>query len=401
MAVFKEITANDFKTTRSFLNQIVDVIQEDISGSDSRQSYQHFVTGGVGPGVTSSLWQTVYDQDFSLETANPVFDMTVGLYASSSVVTSAKLGEDSNGKFLFPSTSLMMREKIFMYKQFAQKLLGDADARFTSPFGSSTSTDAIDAALFITLKRLFARDQVKRETFVMGFFKSASNGNAGTTRNINAIPGNDPSAFQVFTDIGAASNKTITFGGQVSDVVDASDTSRGVGLLFNDAGVIVLDVAKILDSRQYITGAIDAMRSGNLDTFTAHGQTPISAAFLPNFMTSASIDDIVDHIASTRFGSGTTSATTFQNITNINSSIITTRLGADEFNYSSNPTFTDDQNRIVVIDEGQEEIQRSFVMVTGIGFYDSNDNLLAVAKFSRPIEKNDERDLLFSVRLDY
>ena len=64
----------------SYLNQVIDVIQEDISGSATRRKYQTFVTGGIGPGVTSSLYQTVYDQDFTLQTANPIADMTVGLF---------------------------------------------------------------------------------------------------------------------------------------------------------------------------------------------------------------------------------------------------------------------------------------------------------------------------------
>lgn len=403
MATFKELTANDFKTTRSFLDSIVDVIQNDVSSSDSRKQYQHFVTGGVGPGVTSSLWQTVYDQDFSLETANPVLDMTVGLYASSSIVNSTKLGVDANGKALFPSQSLMMREKIFLYQQFAQKLLGDSTAQFTSPNGSSNADDNIEAALFIPFKRLFSRDQIKRETFVMGFFKSGSDLEAGAGINLDVDGGDDPSAFQVFTDIGAASNKEVSFGGQVSDVVDASDVNRGVGLLYNDAGVLVLDIEKILDGSQIMSGAIDAMKSGITSTNTdiGDGQTLFSGSFVPDFLVSASIDDIVDHLASTRFGSGSISSMTFQNITNLNSTIITTRLGVDEFNYSSNPTYTDSDSRIVVIDEGQEETQKSFVMLTTIGFYDANDNLLAVAKLSRPVEKNDERDILLRTRLDF
>ena len=39
--------------------------------------------------------------------------------------------------------------------------------------------------------------------------------------------------------------------------------------------------------------------------------------------------------------------------------------------------------------------------VTSIGLYDGNDNLLAVAKLSRPVEKNDEKDLTFRIRLDF
>ena len=38
---------------------------------------------------------------------------------------------------------------------------------------------------------------------------------------------------------------------------------------------------------------------------------------------------------------------------------------------------------------------------TTVGMYDANDNLLAVAKLSRPIEKNDEKDITIRVRLDF
>ena len=55
----------------------------------------------------------------------------------------------------------------------------------------------------------------------------------------------------------------------------------------------------------------------------------------------------------------------------------------------------------MVIDEGQEDVQRSFSFITTVGLYDANDNLLAVAKLSRPIEKNDEKDLTVRVRLDF
>ena len=118
-------------------------------------------------------------------------------------------------------------------------------------------------------------------------------------------------------------------------------------------------------------------------------------------MTSGSIDDIVNHLASCRFSSGSNTAITFQNLTSINSTLIFCRATADEFNYSSNPTYVDSSNRIRVIQQGQEATQRSFSFITTVGLYDSNDNLLAVAKLSRPIEKNNEKDLTIRVRLDF
>ena len=126
-----------------------------------------------------------------------------------------------------------------------------------------------------------------------------------------------------------------------------------------------------------------------------------NAKLVPDLMVSASIDDIVDHFATTRFQSGSLTAATFQNVTNINSTLIFCRATADEFNYSTNPTYTNAAGRIVVIDQGQEDTQRSFTFPTTVGLHDEFGNLLAVAKMSRPIEKNDEKDITFRIRLDF
>lgn len=530
MATFKEISAADIKTSRSALNQLVDIVQEDISGSDTRRHFQIFVTGGIGQGVTSSLFQTIYDQDHTLQSANAVMDMTVGLYVSSSTVQDCLISEDASGKLLFPSESMMMREKVDIYRQFASALLGNSDAYFTTPFGSDATDDRIDNAFFICFKRLFSRDRIKRETFAMRFYQSASlSGNTYRCyreqdlidRDLIAVgnpelevdgDGNyviDPPPYwadnltpnlnitstgsvAIFTDIGAATNKRTTFGGEVADIVDSSDTSRKVGLLFYDAGVAVFNINRIIDPDQPCMGVIDGMSDETVTAVTAssawiswdrdinepdglainsadivtsslarpegssdnvytvgasNGQVLIGygwrghpvganlaeysdptldtggdedpnpgymdgtgdtygagnpyARFVPDFLVSGSIDNIVDHFASCRFQSGSLTAITFQNITTINSTLIFCRASADEFNYSSNPTYVDNQNRIVVIDEGQEDTQRSFTFPTTVGMYDANDNLLAVAKLSRPIEKNDEKDITIRVRLDF
>ena len=46
-------------------------------------------------------------------------------------------------------------------------------------------------------------------------------------------------------------------------------------------------------------------------------------------------------------------------------------------------------------------VARPFTYPTTVGLYDEQNRLLAVAKFSRPIEKNDEKDLTIRVRLDF
>jgi hypothetical protein len=229
---------------------------------------------------------------------------------------------------------------------------------------------------------------------------------AQTAQNIHTT---STGSAKIYTDFGSSTNKRSTFGGEVGNIVDASDTSIKVGLMFYDAGIAVLDLKEVCIKDQYMSGTISGMNStaygdanaGQVILGSGSGCDNPNAKFIPDLLVSASMDDVIDHISATRFQSGSLTAMTFQNNTHINSTLIFCRATADEFNYSANPSYTDAEDRIVVIDEGQEDNQRSFTFPTTVGLYDANDNLLAVAKMSRPIEKNDEKDLTIRVRLDF
>jgi len=426
MATFRSISANDKKTAKTFLNQLIDVLQEDISGSTSRRKYQHFVTGGIGPGITSSLFQTVYDQDFTLQTSNPIFDITIGLEPSNLVlggegtsrflIPTASYSIDASTKNSYTSSSLMIREKGDIYRQFAQVLLGNGDLTFKIPLeatGGETQS-VVNTAMFLAFKRLFSRDQIKRETFAMRFYTTASavttfsEGGAsldmpgvideGRITNLNRT---SVSGSTIFTDVGAIESKFSTFGGQYGTIVNSANTKDKVGLLFYDAGIAVFDLQKITSGSQFMSGTIDAVNQTGVLMLGGGGTDKYRTATFNNFLVSGSIDNIVDHIASTRFQSGSLTAITFQNVTNINSTLIYCRAPADEFNYSSNPTFVDNDGRISVIDLGEDSTQDAFTYITTVGLYDNANNLLAVAKLSRPVEKSPERDLTFRIRLDF
>lgn len=431
MATQKDIAASDIKTTRSFLNQLIDVIQEDISSSVSRRKYQVFVTGGVGPGVTSSLFQTVYDQDFTLQTANPVFDITFGLAPpdalkggttnSDGIAGITQTAQDQAGKYLYPSSSLMMREKTDIYGQFAQTLLGDRYKMFSLPVDATLTTTQtntyIDAALFIAFKRLFSRDQIKRETFAMKFNTSASfvsktgaSVDVPPANNLAGVPNlyrTSTSGSAIFTDIGSADSRYFDVGGQYGYLVNAANTTQAVGLLYYDSGIAVLDISKITSGSQFMSGTISAMHPlGQTVLGGAYTETNNTAKLIPDLLTSASIDDVIDHFCYARFGDSALTAITFQNVTNINSTLIFCRALPDDFNYSSNPTYTEQtgqyQGRLTIYDPAlSDELQETFTYITTIGLYEEGGGLLAVAKLSRPVEKNPGRDLTFRVRLDF
>jgi hypothetical protein len=414
MPTYKPISRSDIQTSTSTLTQLVDVIQEDVSGSTTRRSYEHFVTGGIGPGVTSSLYQTIYDQDFSLESANEVMDITIGIRSGSDTIANAHTETDASGKLLFPSNILMGREKVNIYKQMAQTLLGGQDYVFDAPFGSLTTTategTTIDHAFFMCFKRLFVRDGMKRQSFAFQMNQSASFDDAARSVAESGynLEQTSENGAAVFTDIGVSTTYNSGPTGRVGSIARSTNSSDIVGTIFYDQGVAVLNLDKIMSGSEFASGSFDSVLNSNGTSFVgleAHDSnyeasyTNVSGTFIPDLLMSASIDDFLDHMASCRFQSGSFAAASFQNQTQISSTLAFCRVGAGEFNYSSNPTYVDASGNIRPIDNIETDKPYSFI--TTIGLYDAADNLLAVAKTSRPIENTNESDLTFRLRLDF
>ena len=565
------ISAGDIATEKTVVNQIVDILQSDVQATANRKKYEVFVTGGVNlHGVTSSLYQTVFDQDHTLQASNEMLDMTVGLFSGSTTVSDTSPTLDANGKLLFPSQSLMMREKINLYRQFAQQLLGNADSYFVSPFDTAADdanivTKRIDEALFINFKRLFTRDQVKKESFAMKIFSSASL-HVRDNPTISSWDGTSSALDQpnlnrvstvggvILSDRGVNDNQRVSYSGEVGNIVLSTNSSDYKGLIFYDMGIIVLDMKRAFFANQIMSGTISSIYSSGdaspptglsdglnfiglngkrtnydiefISTTTSHytDDTPTTgdlivvtdldgnsinfvgndgavssediytdatdlfkwdasggtaaakatafkdafnlmltgsfegltqaekprafatvnnstvtltmieggangsvakgsglvdgnltitqnapgsaqgpfgnqdAKLIPDLMVSGSIDDIVDHIAGTRFGDGSLTCMAFQNETKLNSTLVSCRAAMGQANYSSNDTYTDDNGKIQVVDL---ESDAPFAYVTTVGLYDASRTLVAVAKTSRPILKDPTTDLSIRVRLDF
>lgn len=388
------------------VRQLIDILQRDISGDDgsngdsvTRKKYEVFSKGGVGTHVvTSSLFQTVFDQDNTLQTSNEMLDFTIGSYANDDgdgtfTVNSLDITPDASGKLVFDDDNLMMREKVNIYKQYAQLLLGDSSAHFSAPFESSNASDKIEYALFINIKRLFCRDGLEKGQLSLKLYHSTSTDSTASNEStaLDAV-GTVSTFFSLLEDSGASSNLRVT--SQAGAIGTIKGTIAGVddvnaGLVFYDKGIIVLDAEKVFNTNQILTGTINKLAAA--DSAFGGGKTIL------DLWKEATIDDILDHICGTRFDSGLTSAMGFVNVTSINSSIYIARIGPNECNYSSNPTYTDDDGTIRCI---QDKGDDPFSYITTVGLYAGNE-LVAVAKLSRPIEKNPEVDLSISVRLDF
>jgi len=82
----------------------------------------------------------------------------------------------------------------------------------------------------------------------------------------------------------------------------------------------------------------------------------------------------------------------------ISSDYIFVRARNAEFNYSENPSFISGSNGEVTFNSF---INNPQTFPTTIGLYNDNNELLAVAKLSRPLLKDFTKEALVRVKLDF
>ena len=406
----KEFLLNDVTSHKERVNQLVDILQIDISSSNSdstldnktRKKYEVFTTGVLSENqaeVTSSLFQTVFDQDHELQTSNELLDITFGLYEESSTVSDLNPVTDASGKLVFTSDTMMMREKIGMYQFYAQELLGDKDSYFTTPFGEvidetvqdwQDGDNVITDALFINVKRLFTRDSLLDGSLALRLYNTCG----------GVIEGDvDQSVLDlvVFEDgfTNENGNEVITetlTGGKVGFVKDENDAR--VGLVFYEKGIIILNMKKVFDYTELLSGNIHTV-SGDASN---NGEIAVTDITFDTLLTQGTMDDVIDHISLNRFGRGNQTGISFLNKTIVNSRVYFCTAEPNEFNYSNNPTFKDENGLIRTI---TSDDLSPFTFITTIGLYNDVNDLVAVAKTSRPIEKNETTKLTIRVKLDY
>ena len=81
----------------------------------------------------------------------------------------------------------------------------------------------------------------------------------------------------------------------------------------------------------------------------------------------------------------------------VSSNFVFVRARNGEFNYSTNPSLITGSGELrhdVMIDSPQSYI-------TAVGLYNDNNDLLAVAKLSRPLLKDFTKETLVRIKLDY
>ena len=154
---------------------------------------------------------------------------------------------------------------------------------------------------------------------------------------------------------------------------NSAGTGNGLGVVFYQAGVAV----------------ITASAFKGITDFAKHptkGPQTTTQAFTGSSIT-GSIEAFRRRISNI----------SFNNTTEINSTVYFCRAPANKFNYSSNPTYlTGSKIRVKNLAK-----DNPISYVTTVGLYNSANELLAVAKLSEPLRKSVDNELTIRVRLDY
>ena len=83
----------------------------------------------------------------------------------------------------------------------------------------------------------------------------------------------------------------------------------------------------------------------------------------------------------------------------INSQFYFVRAKNSEFNYTNNPSFTSGSSKGTILFSSMRMNPK--VLITTVGLYNDENDLLATAKLSQPIAKDFTKEALIRVKLDF
>ena len=370
---FKTLLNDDKTTTRTLLHEAIPITGSIMSGTYAEP-------GSAGSNVkeySHGMFHSVYDYPYLSSSANHIFDLTCGYHSTSTLATS--------------SASDFAKKKN-IYNQMAQVLMGhDTNGtirKFDEDGNIADGGAKHSEVFFINFSRLLTKDEIKKGSFEMqlGVSGSYTNpfGKVMTIKDLDAA-----NSYHVNSPAGEYGILKVT-----------QDTTHGVsgkethaqytascGLIFYQAGIAVLskDVFTVFNSSSNTAGRIS---SGSAEANMEMDGTGTNGDVL---FQSKSINDINNALRNR------IKRISFNNTTELNSTIYFCRVNSNEFNYSSNPTY---------LSSSQIRVKRTstdapVTYFTTVGLYSADNELLAVAKLSEPLRKDPTTDMTVRVRLDY
>lgn len=327
------------------------------------KTYTHWHDDSLS--ASGSLYQSIFDKDYTSPASNKLFDVAFGASVSSSVIDPAGANFD---------------EKVRIYRQFAQKLLGKPDSPFT--FQGVQRNELI----FVCVNRNQYKDQIRPGTVDI---QTVYSGNVS----------NDSSEIydkRFFSDRVAISTIEQTFGGlrgflnlknddpniQYSIFPTPDDLGRYAGAIYYDLGIFVLipEVISLTSSYDANYWYVSSSVTGNYDSLVTG-----SSSYL--------LDDLLTGVRQRLLQFD------FINQSNIRNTFYTCVADRNEFNHSSNPSFVNEFGQIYTTSGSGDRKPTTYI--SRIGLLGQNNEVIAIGQLNRPVRKDPDLKLEFKVRLDY
>lgn len=352
---YKSFLQNDITSTRTLLHESIP-----LTGALASGTYGAFGSEENIKNYSHGMFQSVYDYPYLSSSANHIFDLTVGLHTDSA---------------LSAASAQQIDKKINLYNQMAQVLMGHDHTGSIQKFDQDGNILAggtkLNEVIFFNFARLLHKDEIKKGTFSMSLGRTAAFANANNT-------------FLNITDAGAATDYRVNSpAGEYGILSMSAGEATGsplngyAGLIFYQAGVAVLTASVFMGAP---TGAMstDAIMNVGGDIMTSS-------------LTGATIQAISDSVRHRLYN------VSFNNTTELNSTIYFCRANHNEFCYSANPTYLS-ASKIRVKNNTLDE---PVAYITTVGLYSADNELLAVAKLSEPLKKTPSTELTIRTRIDY
>tara|TARA_A200000159_G_C7330375_1_gene342670 strand:+ start:1680 stop:2780 length:1101 start_codon:yes stop_codon:yes gene_type:complete len=364
-STFKTFISDDIANTRTLLHEAIPITGSIVNGAtytDNQGEETNIKTYGHG------MFQSVYDYPYASSSANHIFDMALGCH------------EDASGSDI---THPFYNKRKNIYSQMAQVLVGhkvNGEVRKFDVDGDLTGGTEYNSLLFINFARLLGKDEIKKGTFSI----TLGTGSVFTERNDET---------DVISDDGNESDYKVNSPAGEYSVLrmqnpNGNDPNEKIpcGLIYYQAGIVVLDSMVLheedVDPKQnngYHHQPIHMLANGTQTIEEIINDISIS--------TDAVLTAVRQRIVDIQFS----------NTTELNSTIYFCRVGHNDFNYSSNPTYL--ENSKIKVKNKTTDAPVSYI--TTVGLYSADNEMLAVAKLSEPLRKDPTNDITLRVRLDY
>lgn len=317
----------------------------------------------------------VFPDQTSTDNNDPYFSVAYGHF----------YGNLGSGSFNTDTASIKAFAPKSIYTQYKNLLLGsaDVDGQFSFKTGSSDSTNA-DDIFVLNFSSYKMKDRIDEGVFEITL-----------TGSIGSVTLRDDSPF--LTQASAVYNLVT---GSINDQTSVLPAYQGLGLLYPQDGIVVLNASKLnsLIGLSSISGSVGV--TGNV----------CPANYSPGSITSISwngqaIETTVNHKVIFWSIQNSGGLIKVRKSEYIPARHYFVRVKNRDFNYSNNPTYVYDGTEDNIHARGtirnEDFITDPRTYITSVGLYNDNNELVAVAKLSRPALKSFDNELLVKVRLDF